>query len=272
MENYLQKEIIRLVGLDIYCEYLINEKPPILLIHGFVSSTYTFKNLIPLLSKDFSVIALDLPGFGKSEKSKTFVYTFENYSKVITACIEHFRLNNVTIVGHSMGGQVALYAAKHQPEKINKLVLLCSSGYLKPARKPLVYFTYLPFSRYMMEKYIRRRDWRKAVENILFDHQHITEELMEEFTRPFQDKHFYTSLVRLLRYREGDLSSSQLKTIQTPTLLIWGREDKVVPVSIGQKLADDLPYSRLITYERTGHLVTKERTHDVYNEIIAYAK
>ncbi|ARK31797.1 alpha/beta fold hydrolase [Halalkalibacter krulwichiae] len=268
----INKKKLKLCDVDVYCEYVLNNKPPIILIHGFVSSIYTFNRLIPLLANHFSVIALDLPGFGKSEKSKSFIYSFRNYANVITACIEHFQLKNVIICGHSMGGQVALYTAQLIPKKVSKLILLCSSGYLKRAKKTLIYCSYLPFFKYYVKRYIDSKDVKKSLENVFYNRDLITDELMQEYVTPLREKNFPISLLRLLRYREGDLTTDQLKQIQIPTLLIWGEEDRVVPVTIGKRLVEDLPQARLITYHETGHLVTEERPEDVYNEILTYTQ
>jgi pimeloyl-ACP methyl ester carboxylesterase len=110
-----------------------------------------------------------------------------------------------------------------------------------------------------------------SLENVFYNKSYITDELMEEFTKPLTEKDFYTSLLRLLRYREGDLTSEELREIQIPTLLIWGEEDKVVPLEIGQRLLQDLPNAELITYEKTGHLVTEERPNDLYHDIMSYS-
>src|SRR5699024_2474092 len=85
-----------------------------------------------------------------------------------------------------------------------------------------------------------------------------TAKQVEAYGKPLKERNFYKALVRLLRYREGDLISEQLREIQTPALLIWGAEDKVVPLSVGKRLAKDLPHAELITYHQTGHLVTEE--------------
>ncbi len=268
--DQIQKKTISLCNVDVYCEYVLNGKPPIFLIHGFVSSIYTFNRLIPMLTEHFSVVAIDLPGFGKSEKSKTFVYSFVNYANVIAACIDYFNLKKVILVGHSMGGQVALYTAKTIPDQISKLVLLCSSGYLKRAKKALIYCSYLPFFKQYVKRYIKKQDVKKSLENVFYNHNLITDELMEEFIEPIREKDFPISLIRLLRYREGDLTSEQLKEIKVPALLIWGEEDKVVPVNVGKRLVQDLPQAKLITYEKTGHLVTEEKPEDVYNQILSY--
>ena len=126
--NELQQSHINIGGINLYCEYMLNDKPPLLLIHGFASSTYTFRRIIPLLQQQFSIIAVDLPGFGKSEKPTWFIYSLQNYAELMIQCIRHFDIPSAHIVAHSMGGQIALNMARMAPEKINKLILLCSSG------------------------------------------------------------------------------------------------------------------------------------------------
>lgn len=266
----LNQKYINLCNVKIYCKYLINEKPPLFLIHGFASSIYTFNLLIPLLKEHFTIVAIDLPGFGRSEKSTSFVYSFQNYAEVVARCIEYFKLKNVNIVGHSMGGQIALYTVKRIPEKINKLILLSSSGYLKRANKALILCTHLPFFQYYVRRKVRSKEVREYLKNVFYQHSLITQNHIEEYRRPLQEDGFYISLLRLLRYREGDLPSDELKNILTPTLLLWGKEDRVVPVQIGLKLANDLPNAKIITYEKTGHLITEERTDDVFKQILTH--
>lgn len=266
----LKQTFIFIHNVKIYCEYSISEKPPILLIHGFASSTYTFNRLLPLLENHFSVIAIDLPGFGRSEKSPKFYYSFANYAKVIAECIRYFQLDKVYLVGHSMGGQIAMYTAKMIPEKINKLILLCSSGYLEKANRPLIYCSYIPFFHWFVKFYIHRKDVKQYLHNVFYDQSLISKAHVDEFGKPLQEVGFYKALIRLLRHREGDLQSNELKEIEAPALLIWGTEDKVVPVQVGEKLVKDLPNAKLITYEKAGHLITEERPNEVFSQIISY--
>ncbi|WP_010096903.1 alpha/beta fold hydrolase [Ornithinibacillus scapharcae] len=263
---------LKLQNTNIYCEYLLQDKPTIFLIHGFVASSYTFNQLKPLLAENFSVIAIDLPGFGKSEKSISFTYSFENYAKLVLECLDYFRIGEAVVAGHSMGGQIALYTGLKAPERVKKLVLCCSSGYLPRAKKHLIYSTYLPFFHLIAKKKINSQSVVNNLRNVFYDHSLITEDQIEEYGRPLQDKNFPKSLIRLLRHREGDLTSVQLRNIHTPTLLLWGEQDKVVPLVIGKKLAKDLPNSRLISYDKAGHLVTEEKPMEIYKEILSFTK
>lgn len=266
----INQKYIKVQELNIYCEVVSNGKPPLLLLHGFASSTYTFHRLLPLLAQHFSVYAIDLPGFGRSEKSKSFRYSFKNYASLVRGCLDYFQLEKVSIVAHSMGGQIALYTAKMVPDKIDKLVLLCSSGYLQRAKKALICCSYLPFFSQFVKWYIHRKDVKEYLQNVFYDHSLITNNHIKEFEMPLRENGFYKALVRLLRYREGDLTSEQLREITVPVLLIWGKEDRVVPVHIGNKLEKDLPNATLVTYNEAGHLITEERPTEVFQQILTY--
>lgn len=268
--NGLSQTYINIGEMNLYCEYKLSDKPPILLIHGFASSSYTFRKIIPLLEKQYSVIAVDLPGFGKSEKSTSFVYSTSNYAKVMLACMDEFQLTCAHIIAHSMGDQIALQMARISPERIKKLVLLNSSGYFRKAKRLAVYSSYLPLFDKFIYAYIHRKKVYDYLQNTLFNTQLINEELIYEFSKPLTEKNFYKSLIRLLRHREGDLSSYQLQDIHHPVLLIWGKEDRVIPLKVGQRLVNDLPDAQLITYEKTGHFITEERPKQIFNNILSH--
>ncbi len=149
-------------------------------------------------------------------------------------------------------------------------MLLSSSGYLKRANSALIYCTYLPFFKYYVKRKFHKKEVREHLQNVFYNHSLITDAYVEEYGKPLQENGFYTALMRLLRYREGDLNSEELNTITKPTLLLWGEEDKVVPVHVGHQLESDLPNAKLITYKKTGHLLTEERPHEVFEHISSY--
>jgi pimeloyl-ACP methyl ester carboxylesterase len=98
----------------------------------------------------------------------------------------------------------------------------------------------------------------------------IDEEMMLGYEAPFYDDQIFTALTRLIRHREGDLTSEDLQAIDTESLLIWGREDKVVPLKIGERLHSDLRNSKLITLEKTGHLLPEEKPHHISEQIFQF--
>lgn len=263
---------ITIQNTNIYYElfetkYGSKNNPTFVLIHGSLSSTFSFRKLTPFLQEEFTTLALDLPPFGRSDKSVKIRFTYDNLAEIVLEVIQLFKIQNCILIGHSMGGQISLIAAKKAPHLVKNLVLICSSGYM-PRFKPLfTYATYIPFFSMILRRKLTKQGVKTNLLNVVHNLDLIDDEMIHGYEQPFRDKKIFYSLSKLIRHREGDLTSEQLQSILTPTLLIWGREDKVVPLHIGEKLHQDLPHSTLIVYKQTGHLVPEERPKEVYLDI-----
>ncbi|MDQ0155348.1 alpha/beta fold hydrolase [Robertmurraya andreesenii] len=259
-------------GNDLYYEHYLHEtsSKTILLIHGFLSSTFSFRRLIPLLCQEYNVISIDFPPFGKSGKSTRYVYSYNNIAKSILSLLEQLHIREFVVIGHSMGGQLSLNIAYLRPDLVKKVVLLCSSGYLERSKQSLIYLSYLPFFHLFIKRYLEKSGVMKNLQNVVFNQQLIDEEMFQGYMEPFLNEEIFKGLARLLRHREGDLSEEMLHKIETPCLLIWGEEDKVVPLSIGKRLQKDLKNSRLIVLSETGHLVPEERPKEVFQHIVSF--
>ncbi|WP_438801033.1 alpha/beta fold hydrolase [Bacillus pumilus] len=255
-------------GLDIYYEHYPNQgKKTLILIHGLFSSTFSYRKLIPLLKQDFNLIAIDLPPFGQSEKSNTFIYSYRNMAKIIIELAGHLQIQHAILVGHSMGGQIALYAASERPDLFEKAVLLCSSGYLNKSKRLLVYSTYIPYFYLYLKRKLLKQGIMKNLTAVVHDHSIIDQEMVDGYLKPFSDDQIFRGIFRLIRHREGDLTSDVLKKMETPVLLIWGEEDRIVPIQIGERLNKDLPNSTLHALKKTGHLVPEENPVFVSDQI-----
>jgi pimeloyl-ACP methyl ester carboxylesterase len=258
-----------IAGTEIYYEHYRHPatEETIVLIHGFLSSLFSFRHLVPLLKEEYSVISVDLPPFGKSGKSSGYEYSYKNLSWTLTELLDQLDISQYTLIGHSMGGQIALNILYHFPGKAQKAVLLCSSGYLKPARRALMLTSYLPFFHIYVKYHLGRSGVENNLRNVVHDHSLIDDEMREGYLAPFMDNGIFKGLTRMIRDREGDLPPEALQQVQAPCLLVWGEHDKVVPLSVGKRLAKDLPQSELVVLEDTGHLVPEERPEEVSRHI-----
>ncbi|WP_078427027.1 alpha/beta fold hydrolase [Alkalihalobacterium alkalinitrilicum] len=261
-------------GVKVHYEYYYHEnhlnRPVIVLIHGFVSSTYSFRYLIPLLVKHYPVLAVDLPGFGQSEKSTSFVYSFHNYAQLIFTILTMLKIDRVVPVGHSMGGQVGLYMAKLKPILVEKVVLLSSSGYLKRAKWKFRYASYIPLAPHMVKRWFVKRNYKDALTYVVYNKTIVNDDTVSEYAKAFEDDQFFHSLIRILRHREGDLSADELNEIKQPVLILWGKYDKVIPTQIGKRLQLDIPNAKIFIFDETGHLVTEERPKESAEQIIEF--
>ncbi|MDQ0206215.1 alpha/beta fold hydrolase [Alkalicoccobacillus murimartini] len=263
MQRTHLKTTLYMQGTHVYVERWPCEgkecKGTLLFIHGFLSSSFSFRKLIASLPSNYEFVCLDLPGFGLSGKQKTFCYEFKSYAQLVSELITLYHLKNVTIVGHSMGAQVALYTAKQSPELVDSLVLLSASAYLHQVKKIYFYASYLPFVAPILHKWGSSTDCRSYIEQIMYKKEQVTDEMVSQYGRPLKDKAFYESIICLIRQREGDMSSTDIHQIQHRCLIIWGEQDSLIPVSSAYKLQQDLPNASLIVLPHTGHLVPEEQ-------------
>jgi pimeloyl-ACP methyl ester carboxylesterase len=260
-------------GINVYYEFYPNQNAKsVVLLHGFLSSTFTFRHLIPLLCRDFQVLSVDLPPFGKSEKSRRFVYSYKNMAQTVIQTIDYFGIKEPVFIGHSMGGQVVLNILHLMPEIADKVVLLSSSSYLKRSKWLLRLFSYIPFSSFFVKLWLARTGVVKNLQESIYNHSLINNEMIDGYLQPFLQNKIFTALTRMIRDWEGDLPSKVLNQIKANCLLIWGDHDQSQPLHVGEQLKNDLVNSELIVLEETGHATPEERPFEIYEYIKGFLK
>lgn len=256
-------------GSNISYEYFHQNqsKPTLILLHGFLASKYCFHRMKNLLKDNYNILALDYPPFGNSDKQRKFVYSYENIANMIINLLNHLHIEKATFVGHSMGGQISLICAARYPERVEKLVLLSPSSYLKKSGKLMKLFSYLPF----FTIFVKRSFYKKGVYNTLtqcvYDHSIIDKAMIQGYIKPFLKNDIYPCLAKMIRDREGDLSEELLHSIKHPCLILWGKEDEILPVRIGYQLVQDISNSTLRTFSEVGHFLPEEIPEQAVEEI-----
>ncbi|WEG11783.1 alpha/beta hydrolase [Pullulanibacillus sp. KACC 23026] len=265
---------IKIKDVNIYYEVkgkpLDGQHPTLLLVHGYLSSLFSFRDLIPYLEPHFSILSIDLPGFGKSEKSKHYEHSLDNYAETLLAILTYFNRDHVILVGHSMGGQICFRAARKDPKRVEKVIGLSAAGYMGPVKKQLRMATKIPFFPFFLRLYFQKYNAMKTFLDVTHDPSIITEEMMEGYKKPLREKAFYHSLTRLIQDREGDLTTPEVGEIEQPVLLLWGRQDRIVPLEIGERFKKEMKQAELKVFEETGHLLPEERPKEVAEAIIQF--
>ena len=258
--------------INVYYEFYPNKNSDktFVLLHGFLSSTFTFRHLVPLLISEFQVLSVDLPPFGKSGKHHNFIYSYKNLAQTVIKLTDYLGLKKMTFVGHSMGGQIVLNILHLMPEIAEKAILICSSAYLKRSKFPLVLSSYVPFFHLFVKYIFARKGVKRNLQDSLYNHTLINEEMINGYLQPFLQDEIFVALTRMIRHREGDLPVEVLNKIETPCLLIWGDHDKSIPLHHGEKLNKDLVNSELVVLKETGHAVPEERPFEIYQYIKSF--
>jgi len=239
---------------------------PVLLIHGFGASTYTWRHVAPELAKTHRVIAVDLKGFGQSDKPFDSRYSVFDQAELLAQLIVDKDLRNLTLVGHSFGGGIALLLALEANERlegrITKLVLLDSIAY---SQNIPVFFRLLDVplvSRLGVSMIPPSVQTRVALRIAYFDDSKIDQDEVDAYAAPLRTAAGKHAIIYSARQIVPDglaEISERYKTIELPTLILWCDHDRIVPLEVGLKLRRTLPNSTLRLVEDCGHMPQEEQ-------------
>jgi pimeloyl-ACP methyl ester carboxylesterase len=228
----------------------------ILMIHGFLGSSYDFIEVMNELKDRYHVIAVDMIGFGLSDKPIDFNYAKQNQAQGLVNFLEALGIEEVTIMAHSMGGEVSIHLAHDYPEYVKDMILIGSGGYVEenqngamPSNIPMFVYDYV-----VRNYYIQRTFFFSAYAQGEIDSGRIT---YHDF-----DEMFYVNktipgniLQAFIRDNDSGTTNAKLGSIQQPTLLIWGEFDSFIPLATGIKLQQAMSdVAQLVVMEDAGHL------------------
>lgn len=247
-----------------YQEFGEKNDPTLLLIHGYTASTYVWNTVAPpLAALGFHIIAVDLIGFGYSDKPAWFDYTIASQTRIIERLMNRLGIGKATLVGSSYGGAVAATLALDYAERVEKLVLVgavsndeaLDTPVLKFARVPLLGEILTPFV--IDSKALSKTRMKKtfAPEN----HYLVTNERVASVLRPLKAKDAHHSILASARNWDANRIGEDAHLINQPTLLIWGADDQIIPVHNGNNLYDSILNSRLVILKDCGHLPQEEK-------------
>lgn len=258
-------KLVGTVAGDVYVEVTGREDaPPLVLIHGFGGSLYSWREVAPALADaGHRVIALDLPGFGYSGRPPdSAAYTPEGQAATVAQVLESFGVGAdrpAHLVGHSFGGGVALELAEARPELVRSLVLVDSTLPTFSRAPNAGWPLYRPFA-YLLARTVglRRFFVRAALEKAYHDDALVTPALVDAYRSrlvlrgPASAYRGITSAIP--RERLG----VDLRKVEPRTLVVWGEEDALIPVRAGRQAAERIPGAELAVLPECGHLPMEE--------------
>jgi 2-hydroxymuconate-semialdehyde hydrolase/2-hydroxy-6-oxo-octa-2,4-dienoate hydrolase len=242
--------------------------PPVIMLHGSgpgVSGTANWQYNIPVLAERFRVLAPDLVGFGATERPTDIVYSLRSWTEHVWAFLDALGIETAAIVGNSLGGRIALQMATDHPERISRMVLMGAPGVGMTLTEGLAALRAYEPSHDAMRDMLRNYF---AVDPTL-----ITDELVAiRYEASIADGAFETYRAMFFdpghKGSELGITEDEVRAIATPTLLVHGREDKVVPVSVSVTMLGLLPNADLHVFSHCGHWTQIERA-DEFSALIS---
>ena len=260
-----QKRVVRLHGHRLVYWIGGDEpaagKPALLLVHGIAGSSATWREVLPGLAEHYTVVAPDLLGHGESDKPR-HDYSLGAYANVVRDLMIALGIDRATVVGHSLGGGVAMQLAYQHPDSCERLVLV-SSGGLGPEISWIFRALTVPGAEYLMPvifpSFVRNAGnaLGKKLHRIGLRAPHLEQEWQAYAgLTEAENRHAFVRTLRSVIDMRGQAVSAHDRLYlasRLPTLIVWGGRDRIIPAEHGAAAHEAIPASRLVIFERAGH-------------------
>jgi pimeloyl-ACP methyl ester carboxylesterase len=249
--------------------------PPVLAIHGLGGTKGSFLPTVAELGGRFRVIAVDLPGFGDSDKPLAASYDPRFFARAIVDLLDALELERVHLIGNSLGGRVALEVGLRDPDRVNRLVLLCPSLAWRRDRPlvPLLRLTRPELGlvrlapRALVEAIVRRvipgadGGWTAAG----------VDEFLRAYLTPAGRAAFFAAARHIyLEEPHGEEGFwTRLHALEADSLFVWGRRDRLVPIAFARHVEEALPQARHLELD-CGHVPQVERPGETHKAVGAF--
>jgi len=268
--------------------------PAVMLLHGFGGSTYSWRYTIdPLVEAGYRVVAFDRPPYGLADKNPEIDYSNANYVELTAGLMDALEIESAVMVGHSAGGGVIAQFVLTYPERVDALVFVAGAvrvpDMVMPTPDPEAesgggsVFAPLfdvasrldpnsPLARIAVRQFVNKDLLAGIARANYYDQSKATDEEIAGYTQILDVDGWEGAFLRLLTMRdEGEAMSadwSGLQDVAVPTLILWGENDPVVPLYVGEALNGYIAGSTLIVYAQTGHLPMEENIAPFNTDLI----
>lgn len=253
----------KFIDLDGYSTHYIEkgEGEPVILLHGFFYNTYLWNKNIDALAAKFKVYALDFWGFGYSSR-QPMDYGYPLYASQVLRFMDAMKIQKASLIGQSFGGGTCILFSVQHRDRVKKLVLVDPAG--MPSTQPImIRFSILPRVGEFVYGINNNSSRKMALSSAFFyDKSLITEEYFENVTRPQKIKGTTEGFLSVMRKQFFFTLSNEIHELgkmDVPTLIVWGRNDKALPLKNGQEMHSILKGSRLEIIDRAGHVPNEEQ-------------
>lgn len=250
-----------------------NDTVPLVLIHGTSSSLFTWDSTVHLLGPLRRIIRFDLPGFALTGPHPQRDYSMDMYTRFVDSVLIRLGVHHCVLAGNSLGGAIAWRYAVRYPANVNKLVLVDAGGYVSKDKidLPLGFrLAKMPVVNNLVKWITPKQLVRKSVEDVYGDKRRVTDALVDLYSDMTLRAGNRQALIDRMQLGLGEDASAQIRTIQIPTLIIWGDQDHLIPVSNAALFHRDIKGSELIVLKGIGHVPMEEVPWDFARALVPF--
>ncbi len=232
----------------------------LLLLHGIGASLHTWDGWIEPLRYDFRILRVDMPGFGLTGPAPDGDYSIQSYVDFVAEFLDALGIQTIDIAGNSLGGQVAWNYALREPDRVRRLVMIDAAGYPRDtagSSGTVLRLARLPGVRNLLTRLTPRSLVADSLREVYGNPAMVSDDLIDRYfdlaRRPGNRRAFVERAAATGTDQNGDH-----RRLQQPVLILWGAEDRWIPLADGRAFANDIKNARLIVYPDVGHVPMEE--------------
>ncbi len=270
-----QGRFVTVGGLRVFAITLGRGGPDVVLLHGNPASTYSWRKVQEPLAVRHRVHAIDLPGYGFSDKPSDAPYDVAWFARVVVGYLDAAGVRRAVLVGNSMGGYIATETAILYPERVAGLVLLDAAGLPEAERdgRPLsIRMLTWPVLGPLLRQLPGRGRVRDGLRRAVYDPATVSEADVDAYYAPLRTAGGTNAFVARLRQTTPADRAARVRTIRAPTLVITGDTDRLVPPETARAYHALIADSELLVLASTGHLPQEEQPERVVAEITRWVQ
>ena len=234
---------------------------PLLLIHSVGQSIYTFRELMPKLAESYCVIAIDLPGFGFSDRPASLNYSMDEMAGAIVKCLDALGVKRTHALGVTMGAVYLMYAAVRYPDRFMKVIALTPGGITEQMPKKIRRLEG-PFGAFARELY-SKKDFEKYLPMFYYDGTVCKQTVVDQYYKTCDDHASRQAIMYAIRNFDEEYAFDALEKANREFFIIWGEEDRMQPIDRLFEIRGRLKNSVYHSIRNTGHWMHEEKAAQI---------
>ena len=233
---------------------------PVVMLHGFGASAYSWRHVTAALSSDYELIAIDLNGFGYTERPRSAAgYTVAGQLALVLGVMDALGIAKAHFAGHSYGGALATLLAWRHPDRVRSLVLVDSAATAYPWDRRNQSAGFIPLTYlFVRTRAIKRDAVLAGLERSFADDSQITPELVDEYYERIRIEGVSRAFRGLTKPTSEPRELPDLARLDLPILMVWGAEDELTELESAREVAEILPRAELEVLDGVGHIPLEE--------------
>ena len=257
-----ESEFVEIDGMPVHYrdEGNTSDSIPLVLIHGTGASLHTWEEWVKALKENHRIITFDLPAYGLTGPNPTGDYSQNYYVGFVDKLLTRLSVNKCILGGNSLGGGITWAYSLEHPERVQKMILVDAGGYPMTSKSVPIAFQLarIPILNSIFQYVTPRSVIEKSIRNVYVHDERITDKLINRYYDLALREGNRKAFIDRMKISIVSDKYLTIKTLILPTLIIWGQQDGLIPITVGEQFHHDLPNDTMIVFKDLGHTPMEE--------------